>query len=210
MLVRGGLAIISGWAAFWVLTTWPPGGGTWFIGGVFALVALGLGVWTFSSSAEARCPGCTLRIRGLSSGDNQPLLCRSCVEFVEGKAGELWLVAPDRVADSPRFAAPCPEEAAWPEICAVCGAEATRMVSASWSEKQDAPFAADLATRAATLGTMKLVTRVTHSVEVPHCAQHDNGARLRETFEGGGNVVVFRSHAYLRAFCAANKVTPVP
>jgi hypothetical protein len=83
-------------------------------------------------------------------------------------------------------------------------------VTASWEEKTDAPLGTDLATRAASLGTMKAVTVITHSVKVPHCGEHDDGARLRPSFGGGGSDVVFRSLAYHRAYCKANKLTAVP
>ncbi len=206
-----GLAVIAGCIAFWVLTTWPSGIGTYVFGGVFALVGVALLFWARASSAQAKCPGCSLPIRGLAAGTNEPLLCRSCVEFVEGTGGELWLVEPDRVTASPRFAAPCPDErAVFPAVCAVCGAAPTRTVTALWTEETDAPLGRDLATRAVSLGTVRAVTEITHSVEVPHCQAHSNGADLRRSFGGGGSEVVFRSLAYLRAFCKANKVTPVP
>jgi hypothetical protein len=163
------------------------------------------------ASAVGRCPACRQEIEGLSTGDNEALLCPCCFKYVESKAGALSLVPEDRLAPGPLFVTALPQRVRWPEGCAVCGAPATREVAAKRVTREKAPLGRQVVVSAASLGTMRAYTEVTTTVQVPHCGAHDDGAVLKSPgfdADEAEHFIVFRSLRYLRSFCAANGTRP--
>jgi hypothetical protein len=181
----------------------------------FALVPLLFAAWfgyrAYAKCAIAHCPGCGHELEDLSTGDNRAVLCPLCFKYVESAAGELRLTPETFVAEHPIFRTALPSRFTWPDGCVVCGGEVARVETVSRQTKADAPVAKDLAVRAASLGFAKLVTNVTTSIDVPHCANHQHGVSiLSPGFDAdeAEHFLAFRSYAMQRQFCALNKVRP--
>lgn len=162
-----------------------------------ALGALYFAATAWTAAAVGECPHCDLYLLGLDTGTNDAVLCGACGRYCEGKDGKLWPTPPDRVLARPSFGAELAEAARWPDGCVVCAAPATRTVAAKLTQEGPARLDKDLATRLATLGTFRLVETQTLTVQVPHCAAHDDGAALHFGVESDqlGPTIRFRSHA---------------
>lgn len=164
-------------------------------------------------SGSAPCPGCGAPIHDVDRiGSVAGILCGHCGKFLRAERGELRPVAPDTVAEDPIFGAAVRESFAWPPGCAVCGAPSTRAVQARLrATNADAATDVGLAVvgvaMAATVGVgflMRGEQRI--SIEVPHCAEHDDGAVLVDgAGDPGGLLWLFRSYPYQRAFCELNR-----
>ncbi len=157
------------------------------------------------------CPACDLYILGARPSEGEAVLCGSCRAWGLYKGGKLERVPDDFVAGAPMFCAELPLEGLrWPASCTACTAPATRTVPVRLTYTQDASFAADLATRAATLGMFKAVNETTVSLEIPHCAQHADGAKLVMPWEKAQSNfgVAFRSYPCFREFVQLNHATP--
>jgi hypothetical protein len=96
------------------------------------------------------------------------------------------------------FTSPLPETFAFPAACCVCGIPSTH--------KQTIQHSTQNASSAVTAPTVGLTTSTRISVEVPHCADHKNGASL--TGNPKSMHIRFRSYPCLRAFRALNKTIP--
>ncbi len=200
-----GLLLTGGLIA--VLASGRVDGSMVIIAGLASLVTLGWCGWLIWARGTGLCPDCGTRLTGLFMKDNSPRECRGCGNYVGSTGGRLTLAGDDAVTDSPTFRAGCPGEIDWPPGCCVCGQPATRHIEVKLEERQAGPGAGDVAVRAATLGTMKLEQVSTHTVRVPHCDGHGDGARLVRGLDedGAGLEILFRSNAYCRAFRERNE-----
>jgi len=181
------------------------------IGGLVLLPALYLGWRAKYACSVGRCPGCGHELEGLDGEEVKGVPCPLCFRYVEGEAGVLRLTPEDRITDRPLFRTPMPRRIRWPDGCSVCGGLVTRGLTATRVTTDEAPIASDLAVRAATLGTFKLVTEVTHSLVVPHCDEHSFGVVLHGPGldEEGEHVLAFRSLRFQTAFRALNGTRPL-
>jgi hypothetical protein len=147
---------------------------TWIASILMAVVALGMFIVAFTLPGAADCPGCGKRLFGLDvGGDNIGHQCDRCLLFVCSDGGEL-VPTPERWSGLiPVFgvlvgASP----GAPPELCCVCAAPATRKLPL---QKDKGPY-----------------------LDMPHCAEHEDGARLGK--HGKRDLVLVRSLAFARAW----------
>lgn len=173
--------------------------------GIVGLILLWMAI---AGSGVAPCPGCGAPVGGLSTKTNDGVACDGCKKYLEGKDGNLRLTDENRVADSPLFGAVLPDSFGWPDGCCVCRQPSTRKESVSVSLPSAASAGKGLAVTALTGGVVTQTGGgIRYTVEVPHCAEHKEGAAL-----GAGTQnrvkIRFRSYPYLRAFCEQNKITP--
>ncbi len=175
-----------------------------------AVVALVLVWMAVAGAASAPCPGCGATLDGLSTGLNDGVCCGGCHRFLEGKGGELWLTDPNRIAGEPLFGTRLGESFDWPDGCCQCSTPATRRLPTSINITTGSSSAGNAAVGVLSGGTVVATgggTRIT--IEVPHCEQHDNGARLSAPNGLKDVRILFRSYPYLRAFCEKNGSEPV-
>lgn len=175
------------------------------IPGVLGLIFLGM---AFGGAGEAACPSCGAKVSGLSTGNNDGVLCAKCHAFAEGKQGTLTVTDPNRVADKPTFGTLLPAQYQWPQGCCVCGAPPDHGEKIQTRVQNQGSALALVGANAVTGGAVTGKAGATvFSVEVPHCGQHKDGAELSAA--GGDRVKIrFRSYPYLRAFCQQNGITP--
>jgi hypothetical protein len=173
--------------------------------GVLGLILLYMAV---GGSGEAACPSCGASLGGLSTGANDGVLCEKCHAFAEGKQGTLAVTDPLRVADKPTFGTLLPAQYQWPQGCCVCGSGPTQGQKIRAHLQNQGSAMALIGVSAATGGAVTGRAGYTSvEVEVPHCANHKEGAELADA--GGGRVKIrFRSFPYLRAFCQQNATQP--
>jgi hypothetical protein len=163
-----------------------------------AIVALILLYMSFSGAGAAACPNCGAQLGGLSTKANDGVLCGNCHSYLEGKGGLLWQTDENRIADDAIFSSPLPAQFAFPGGCCVCGRPEARREQISLQTQN--------ASSAVTAPTVGVTTSTRVSVDVPHCAEHNGGARLSGTPQLPH--IKFRSYPYLRAFCQLNGTTP--
>lgn len=175
------------------------------IPGILGLIFLGM---AFGGSGEAACPSCGAPLGGLSTGNNDGVLCEKCHAFAEGKQGTLAPTDPNRVADKPTFGALLPAQYQWPNGCCVCGAPPTHGEKVRTRVQNQGSALALVGVSAASGGAVSgAAGSTTFEVEVPHCGTHNDGAEIAAA--GGNRVKIrFRSYPYLRAFCQQNGITP--
>ncbi|MBI3828466.1 MAG: hypothetical protein HY291_03060 [Planctomycetes bacterium] len=186
----------------------------WGIVAIFGAIAF-FGA-AFGLSGRADCPACgralsQLRVLGF-------LRCQGCQNYLEIKQQRLYVAGDQALADEPHFAVPLPWEdvatrttfapvmglptlnsesrtlpAAWPPGCCVCGQASTRKDSFQQSVIKTGGL---------------LDKRISISVvEIPYCAAHKDGVRLGYDPDFPGDpaiLLLFRSHAYYKAFRALN------
>jgi len=178
----GGLALFEHWIIGWI--------------SLFALIiAAGLLYSCLKGSYKADCPACGETIEELYKRKNKSRLCKHCRNFLEGDGGELWAIEESRVAKKPIFYAPLPEEFVFPDVCCVCGGPPTRYNTL----KSELLHGAS----AVTIVGGRVVKKKITLEGIPHCDQHKKGVAIEMNHH-----IHFRSYAYLRAFCAANRVQP--
>jgi len=167
-----------------------------------ALIPAVLGVilifMSFGGSGRSNCPACNSALSGLSTKTNDGVLCPYCHKYSEGKGGQLWQSAEDRIAEEPLFSSPLPERFNLPAGCCICGASEVNREAI----RLDMQNSSSVVTNAA----VGLTTSTSISVEVPHCAQHNSEARLSGTPKNPH--IKFRSYPYLRQFCELNGTSP--
>ncbi|MFA6317554.1 MAG: hypothetical protein WC943_09055 [Elusimicrobiota bacterium] len=160
-------------------------------------------------AGSAACPACGGTLTYLSPLMTTPYSrCPACGGYFRGEGGVVRPIAPDHVADAPEFRIVLPERFILPGLCAACGATASRAESATLGIR--------LVNGPASLTAQEAAL----SLEVPHCGQHQGGAKLDreapekkldfETLFVGGrndpvNVLKVKSHAFYRAFLEANR-----
>lgn len=153
-------AAFAGAAALWVYDhpVWAA------IAGVIALLFAG---GAFFGSGEASCPVCSEKIRGLGWMAS----CPKCLHYFVVVDNQLREIAPDSVREvTVGFAIPMPYGACtMPAICCACGAPATRTVSKTLTVQNGSGLV--------TVGATKF------SIDMPHCARHDNGAVIGSAWQ---------------------------
>lgn len=174
----------------------------------------GVVAWQFAVAGSAKkleCPSCDLYIVGALPKEGESVLCSNCREFALYQGKALVKPAPDHVAAAPVYCAELPISGLrWPASCCACTEPAARTVRVQLRYEQDASLGSDMATRFATLGMFKLVDQHTISLEVPHCAQHGDGASLVMPYEKEqpNFGIAFRSYPYFTEFVRLNRSTP--
>ena len=163
-----------------------------------AIVALILLFMSFGGAGQTTCPICDAPLSGLSTKSNDGVLCAGCHRYSEGKESLLWPTDENRIADEPIFSSPLPEQFTFPSECCICSKPGVRLEKIS--------FRTQNASSVLTAATVGITTSTTISVEVPHCAEHREGARLSATPKAPQ--IKFRSYPYLSAFCQMNGTTP--
>jgi hypothetical protein len=163
-----------------------------------AIVAIILVFMSFGGAGASTCPICGAQLSGLSTKSNDGVLCASCHRYSEGKDGSLWQTDENRIADEPIFTSPLPEKFTFPSECCVCGKPGVSREKISLRMQN--------ASSALTGATVGVTTSTTVSVEVPHCVEHKEGARLTGTPQS--THIRFRSYPYLSAFCQMNGTIP--
>ncbi len=162
-----------------------------------------------AGSGSAPCPGCGAPIHDIDRQARvQGILCTRCNLFLKSKSGVLRPIPMGTVAADPIFGAALPLRFDWPPGCAVCGALETQSSPVRVVKNDGGEGLAASAVGVALLATtgMGFVMRTGKriAVDVPHCADHDDGVVL---MDGGPAelLLLFRSYPYQRAFCALNK-----
>ena len=149
----------AGGALVFAIVLWASDQKFWAV--VVGLGAIVIAVTAFQDSGIATCPidGTTLSV---GSGLNE---CPKCRHFFENQAGKLREIDHDTVKGLPFFGIPWAEISDhMPPLCCACGAPATRTVAV----RMETP-----------LGTGVITTRAARfSIEMPHCASHENGADI--------------------------------
>ena len=191
-------SVVSGGIAVLLYLYFASGLITFAIATIPTIVALICLYMAIAGAGETSCPSCAKPLGGLSTGSNDGVLCSHCHHYFEGKNGELWATDDSRIADSPLFSSPLPEKFSFPQVCCVCGKPSTQNIPASLTTTN--------ASSAVTQSTIGVTSSTTVSVEVPHCAEHKDGAILTGTKDH--TKVRFRSYPYLRSFCEVNNTTP--
>lgn len=171
-----------------------------------AVLAIILMVMAMSGAGVCQCPGCGSPMSGLSTGNNDAKLCTQCHHYFEGKDGMLWATDESRVADTPLYASPLPEQFGFPDVCCVCGKPPTHRQPVSMTTQNTPGTVKGLAVTGLTDGLVTSTSRTRTTVEVPHCDEHKDGASLTGTAQN--THIRFRSYPYLRSFCEMNKTTP--
>lgn len=182
-------------ALFMTIVEGPVTVGIALIPGIFGLILVGM---SFGGAGQGTCPICDAPMSGLSTKANDGMLCANCHKYSEGKDGVLWQTDENRIADDPMFTSPLPEQFNFPSGCCVCGKPDVNREKISLRMQNNSS--------ALTAATVGVTTSTTVSVEVPHCAEHQGGARLAGTPKA--TLIRFRSYPYLTAFCQANGTTP--
>jgi hypothetical protein len=210
LLALAGVALAFAAALGWTRDPFLPGMGALLCGCGAVGVLFGK---VLAGSGSAPCPGCGAPIHGIErKGRVQGILCVRCNRFLKSKSGVMRPMARDTIARDPLFGAALPTSFAWPPGCVVCGERVTqslpvRIMKTDHGESL-AASALGLA-MVATIGVGFWVRKgVRVALDVPHCADHDDGAVLTE---GGPSdfFLLFRSYPYQRAFCARNETQAV-
>jgi hypothetical protein len=175
-----------------------------------ALVPACVGLARFVTAlGSAPCPCCGVRIEGLERfGDNALQQCPRCLQYLEGSAGRLWRLGGDHVAPAATFAMPLRSEFVWPGGCAACGGAACRSVEYELDATGSCAVIAHTAGVPTTSLTIQLGERL--RLKVPHCAAHNDGARLVPRSASSPARILFRSHAFLRAVVKVNGKRRLP
>jgi hypothetical protein len=194
-LVVAGLGVQCGRSA------WQTGSVISAIGAVALLAVAGfLALGTGLRSGP--CPKCGKDNTEVAAGHFAT--CLGCREYLTGDGNDLWLADPATIAEKPVFGSILPERFSWPEGCAVCQKPHTRTIPASITVSATAK---NIAFSAASLALGRVVVRSggerVYSVDVPHCATHNDGAALENPTIGGLRIL-FRSYPYSRAFRERN------
>jgi hypothetical protein len=195
MLIAAVIALALSVVLFMTIASGPVTIGIALIPAVVGVICI---VMAVSGAGQCACPKCSQPMDGLSTGSNEGVLCRSCHQYFEGTAGQLWETDQAKVADKALFSSPVPEQFSFPDQCCVCGQPATHRQAVSLVTKN--------ASSAITESAVGLSTSTRSTVQVPHCDQHKDGAYLSGTQQK--TRIVFRSYPYLRAFCQMNNTTP--
>lgn len=199
-----GLGLLA--LAFYLWQDESPGWGvlSGIIGGCVLLTGL-------ISSGESTCPVCHTKLFQLMKGAVER--CQGCGTYFDVSGSLLQEVELDRVQGGQDFTAPLPDSWVMPDLCCVCGQEAEReeeiTIKLSYPSQDGMGLMRDL---------------VTHGVRVPHCSQHQGGAKLDSetpkeelSFESLAGttgvqprmtVLKVRSYRFYQAFISLNRLFP--
>ncbi|MCA9563601.1 MAG: hypothetical protein KC561_08935 [Myxococcales bacterium] len=177
---------------------------------VFGLLIVGTivagAIWGLTRLFKGECPTCGTTSPLLWPKANASYSCRGCGSYLRTESGNVVPTAADAVEATPTFAAHCPQRIVWPKGCCKCGGEVTRQEKIDLELKEDAPMATDLLTRAATLGTFRLVSKRRFQVEVPHCERCRGGADLSNDYDEDLVVIRICSRAFAESFQSINEL----
>ncbi|MCA9516590.1 MAG: hypothetical protein KC635_16730 [Myxococcales bacterium] len=164
------------------------------VGSLGGLIARAFG----AGFATAPCPACGHALQFQQPTAARTLQCEKCGAWSTGTT-TMAPVPADHVDPAAVFETPTPEDGvAWPRhesgelACPLCAGPATRRVKITGSDAIGLTAAA----------VAPVSVRRVHSIEVPACAQHDDGAAL--VVYGKEARLAFRSYAYYRRFQAEN------
>ncbi|HVX84700.1 MAG TPA: hypothetical protein VH253_07775 [Phycisphaerae bacterium] len=191
-------AVVAGAVSVGLFMTIVEGAVTAGIACIPAVLALIFLFMAIGGAGVASCPGCGERLTNLGTGSNEAVLCPKCLKYYEGTGGELWATDMGKVAASAVYTTKLPEKFQFPEGCCVCGKPATQRVKVETRMMN--------ASSAVTAPAVGYSSSTVTSVEVPHCAEHKDGAMLSGTSKDMR--IRFRSYPYMRAFCELNGVGP--
>jgi len=182
-----------------------------------AVLLIGGGVYFFSMQSKPAATGGTDLLACLGCGnfmqaparDGTITRCETCGNYARVAAGTLAPIEPDFVSQSHVFTTFLPEAPKWPNACCVCCGPATGKVKMTITYQAEATPEERLTTAAlvtvASMGTVGVASEhvvVTERYMVPHCNEHNNGARLAPAGVG------FRSYRYFKQFVDANRAVP--
>lgn len=201
-------------AAGWAKAPPPHGIGWlgWTLCVVAGVLAAGCGLMALRVK-KAPCPHCG---RGLPHIANpRPELCTHCGDYVVAEVNFFRSPADDLVLKSPYFTAVLPESITIPQVCSVCGGEATHTVEVASVPQAGQAEENALATAAGVAAAMTLGVGFVQSggntdflrIPVPHCDKHNNGVALGQAETC--HFIRFRSYRYFREYCRRNEVRGV-
>jgi len=161
------------------------------------------------TSTKLECPACDLYIHDVMVREGGAVLCPHCREYALYEAKALVKPPVGYVAAAPGFCVELPQRLQWPDGCCVCAQAATRVVPVTLQLEQDGNLGTNVAVGIASLGFLKMVDRTTYALDVPHCAQHADGAELTLPYEPAQVMpgIAFRSYPYYAAFKQLNRTT---
>jgi hypothetical protein len=194
-LIGGIVALGISAVVFMTISEGPVTFGIALIPAIVGLILVGM---SFGGSGRTTCPACDAQLGGLSTKSNDGVLCLNCHRHSEGKDGLLWPTDENRIADEPIFSSPLPEQFTFLSGCCACGRPEVGREKIILRMQNNSS--------ALTAATVGVTTSTTVSVEVPHCAEHEGGARLSGTPQS--THIKFRSYPYLSAFCQMNGTIP--
>ncbi len=175
---------------------------------VWAILFLVFGasaVYAFIGLGKATCPECGYAHSGLGLKNNPSIQCKGCDEYFHIIDKHVTPTSDSAIEEFPVFATPCPQDIKWPDGCCVCQAPVTRHLPIYLELEENAPIATDLLTRAATLGTFKLVSKRKFEVQIPLCDQHESASAELEYRTADEQLYIsFCSRSYAKAFDATN------
>ncbi|PRQ02707.1 hypothetical protein [Enhygromyxa salina] len=177
----------------------------WFWSGVVAFGGLAglFGLLKGGGHAQAPCPHCSAQLRFIHPETARTIQCSKCSAWSTGTK-TMAPVSNDHINPEAVFNVPFPDGGvSWPTTddgtpcCPVCERAATRQVEVTFSTGDIAAL------------VLPVSIRTTNSLQVPACAEHDDGASLQPS-EDGEVELAFRSYAYMRRFVATNRSLATP
>ncbi len=174
--------------------------------GFFALVCALMAIRT----KKAPCPHCGRDLP--HSANPTPELCKHCGDYVVAEVNFFRSPADDLVLKTPFFTALLPESITIPEMCSVCGGEATHAVEVASVPQAGQADENALATFAGVATALTMGVGFVQSggatdflrIPVPHCDKHKNGVALGQA--ESCHFIRFRSYQYFREYCRRNEV----
>jgi len=197
-----GIAAIGFLGLYWVSDGWQEWAGC--VLGLPSLLLSFVGLLISFASTKAVCPECG----GKLPDPEQIWRCSTCDcfgEVVENSRGQeiVRAIENDRVAQRPVFFTSLPEQFAFLDECVVCGAPPEQEIEISYVHSSTGTNLLMSAAGVAMAGTVGVGFTQTgggtrYSVNVPHCHQHQNGAKLGHL--PTGIQIYFSSLPYLHRF----------
>ena len=190
-------------AASWGLLAWifaiDASGGNKILGsvllgglGLVALIGAALG------SKKAPCPECGAKIY---PDPDREILCDTCGAAVLQRGNEVERVEADHVAATPCFGLPLRPGATFPQLCAACGALATRTVPVEY--RLSFVWRAFITAAAAAEGNLAYADEKV-SAKVPVCDAHDDGGEIKDLHKADV-VLCVRSWGFAKAYREVNE-----
>ncbi len=198
-------------AAGWAKAPPPHGIGWlgWTLCAGAGVVALGCALMAMRTK-KAPCPHCGQDLP--HSVDPTPELCVHCGDYVVAEINFFRSPADDLVERKPFFTALLPEKINIPEMCSVCGGQATHTVEVASVPRAGQAEENALATFAGVATGLTMGVGFVQSggatdflrIPVPHCDKHKNGVALGQA--ESCHFIRFRSYRYFREYCRRNEV----
>lgn len=167
--------------------------------GLVALIGAALG------SKKAPCPECGTKIY---PDPDREIICETCGAAVLQHGDDVDFLGPEHVASERCFGLPLRAGATFPQLCACCGALATRTVPVEY--RLSFAWKAFITLSAAAAGDLAYADQKV-SAKVPACDAHDDGAEIKDLHKEDV-VLCVRSWGFAKAYREINegaKVTVV-